>query len=48
MDDYLEGFTITCKICKSENCRTDRDMYPEMRGECKIVCLDCDNTEFCN
>jgi len=50
-DDYdgkMFTFKIICKKCGSEDCTTDRKMYPEMRGECAFICLSCGNKEFCD
>ncbi len=46
-DLKLNNFNIQCKMCGGVDCRTYRDFYPEMRGECKIVCLNCRSVEFC-
>ena len=45
-DTKPDTFTITCKKCGSESCVTNRDMHVEMLGDCKIICLNCENSEF--
>ena len=48
MDVKPDDFTITCKKCGNEDCTTDRNFWPEMQGECRIVCSNCDIKEFMN
>ncbi len=46
-DEKLDDFIITCRKCGSNECVTYRHFYPEMAGECKVICRNCGKEEWC-